>query len=167
MTAQEQLNKLAADVERKHDQWQIARERLRSAMDISASFAQPIFDHRDQVAFKLTPNDPKEARKVTLQLLDKMTEEGLVFAAGNAPGSLTIVDPGLAEREREAAGALSKANAEKVRYEDSHAEEIQAAAKKAEAESIRTTLQGDDPDAIRAVLNPSEPSRALVSSDLP
>ena len=168
MTAADKLASLNTAVEEAHVRWQDARERLRSSQDISAEFAKPIFDLRDAILFKQHEGDADKARRrETLKLLDQMTEEGLVFAPGNSPGSLVIVDPGLADREQEAAGALSKANAEKVRFEDSHAEEIQAAKDAEEAQSIRDALDGDDPAAICAALNPREPVAALTSSDLP
>jgi hypothetical protein len=169
MSAADQLAVLEAAVEDRHEEWNSAREQLRHSSDLSAQFAKPISELRDQILFKqLQDEDPETARRrVTLQLLDKMVVEGLLFEPGSAPAEIRISDPGLQEREASAATRLADASRELEDFRDQHAEEIARAEDAAEMQRLRDALGGDDPTAVRELITPREPVAAMTTADLP
>jgi hypothetical protein len=121
-----------------------------------------LVEFRDQIEFRqpdATPVEDRPARELELtrNLLDTVRERGLVFQVANN-GTLRIVNPALQAEFDEANAALREADRAVKTFWLDHAEELEAERRKADADSIRSALSGDDGDAIREAISSHLPA---------
>lgn len=104
----------------------------------------------DDVAFKRREPDESEQRRVTLELLDRVRDEGLLLES--VRGGLRISDPRPAAEHREATAAAAEAHRRRAEFERANRRGIEAERRRADMDRVRGALAGDDPAALREAL---------------
>jgi len=108
---------------------------------------------------------PARERELTTAFLAAVEERGLVVSVLGNGGGVELRDPDL-QRELDEAEAESRAADKAVRAcEREHMADLEVERKRMDAERIKTALSGDDGDAIREVLNPTQTGAAAFTTD--
>jgi len=106
-------------------------------------------------------------RELTCEFLRAVEERGLVVTpAGTERGwGVAITDPAIDLEIESTLAEASEARAALAAFDAEHGETLAAEQKAAEAQKIRDALDGDDPDAIRELINGARDT-ALTTADL-
>lgn len=141
------------------------KERYRQAREVTAD----LLAFRDDIAHKkptATPPDERDdrQRELTEAFCADLIERGLILKAVGNGGAVEIIDPSIDGDLEAAEREWLTAQRERDSFASENAEGIAAEVKAQEAATIRTALEGDDPDAIREALNGK--TAALTSDEL-
>lgn len=131
----------------------------RFGSDAGVDFTADIRDFIDAIAWNRPDATPPEDRasrhlELTKQLGEAVVEAGLVFQPmRTATGfGLVVVDPSVQADVSDALAAKFAAERAVRDFDAKHGEQYRAEQKAAEAEAIREAYEGDDPDALRDLL---------------
>ena len=115
------------------------------------ALAEVIDYHRD-VETRRREANPAEARRLTAEACERITERGLVFVVP-AADTVRLTDPSYDEALDTALAEWNRAKADRdVFAMESHLER-KAETDRATMDKVRTAMQGDDLDALREALN--------------
>lgn len=157
-TATEIRDRLRSDASSAAARVERASAAFRGEWHLTEELLAPLWSKRIQ------PHRPPEfLEDFSKRLLEEVCERRLAFDLAGAERALVIFDPEVRKEERAAREAKALADRRLRNFESTHGEALAAEARRAEAERIRASLRGDDPDAIRrAIQGEPEPARAGV-----
>jgi hypothetical protein len=174
-------SEIEAELARRQEAYGAAKQRLdaartanRLAWQVGRDVAAEVVEYHRAVLHRQREDDPAEARRLTLHVLERVKRDELVLEPVDPhrpAAGLRIVDPSRARELADAERAASEARLARDRFAQVHAEALRRASDQEAMERLRRTLDGDDPVAARAALQrlgreePGE-ATALRTTDL-
>lgn len=147
----EELSRLEAEVSAAHERRSSAKAVAEEASwRVHKDAVSDLHAYGDDVAFKRREPDESEQRRLTMELLDRVREEGLLLES--IRGGLRISDPRPAAEHREATAAAAGAHRRRAEFERANREGIEVERRQADMDRVRDALAGDDPAALREAL---------------
>lgn len=163
-----QLADLNAQLEAASDRVRTARERLSiNRYDAPYEATAPLVKFHDDIAFdkpSAVPEAEREQRERELieQFISTVRERGLVLrpvrkvtTSGAPTSTIEVVDPSVSAAVIEAEADRNEIHRQVSAFNEAHAADLIAEARKADADRIKDALSGDDGDAIREALAPA------------
>jgi hypothetical protein len=163
-----QLADLNAQLEAASDRVRTARERLSiNRYDAPYEATAPLVKFHDDIAFdkpSAVPEAEREQRERELieQFISTVRERGLVLrpvrkvtTSGAPTSTIEVVDPSVSAEVIQAEADRNEIHRQVSAFNEAHAADLIAEARKADADRIKDALSGDDGDAIREALAPA------------
>lgn len=147
----EELSRYEAEVAAARERRQSARARADEASwRVHKEAVSELKAYGDDVAFRRQDPDEAEQRRLTLRLLERIRDEGLLLDA--VRGGLRIEDPRPVRELAEATAAGREAARRCEEFARANREGIEAERSRAEMDRVRDALAGDDPARLREAL---------------
>jgi len=169
----EQLEARAAEGQCRYSE---ALAATRVAQQTGAEVAGPLAAYHAEVLHRQRDADGDEARRLTLEVLLRITDDGLLLEPldPTVPArGLRVVDPGPARALEDASSAADAARVERDTFKAEVKDLLEEADARTRMSRVRDALDGEDPAALRDALaqlpaaDPATPASVLTTDDLP
>ncbi|MEK6276936.1 MAG: hypothetical protein AABM29_02850 [Actinomycetota bacterium] len=131
-----------------------ARFAARHEIETAADVARPLDQYGHAVAVKRRAPDPEEARRLTLELLERVETEGLLLevARSHGRGLLFARDPRVQVELADAERAKTEIVNRRRDFLTEHGDALKAEADASDMREMRDALASDDPARVREAL---------------
>lgn len=175
-TAKARLAELTAQAEGAAGRYCDALAAVERAWEVGRDLAEPLAQYYADVQYRRRESDAKEARRLTLDLLERVERDGVLLEPLNPARpamGLRVVDPRFERELAEAQKAANAARVERDRFADEAVALLKEAADREKMARVKTALEAEDPDALRDALAALEGGEdgsgrnVLTTDDLP